>query len=96
MKIGDWIVLSSKRTSTIHIGEYTYDINNGNPYYHYRNIDWFVKDIPRNNFEQVKTNNWKVPGAINVLFSNSDDSQTDTSINSERGYSGCYCKTYLS
>ena len=56
MKIGDWIVLPSKRTSTIHIGkvtgEYTYDASNGNPYYHYRNIDWFAKDIPRNNFDQ--------------------------------------------
>lgn len=32
--------------------EYTYDFNNGNPYYHYRSIDWFVKDIQRNNFSQ--------------------------------------------
>ncbi|MBQ3512472.1 MAG: restriction endonuclease [Lachnospiraceae bacterium] len=56
MQIGDWIILPSKRTSTIHIGkiigDYTYDTNNGNPYYHYRNIDWFAKDIPRNNFDQ--------------------------------------------
>lgn len=56
MKIEDWIVLQSKRTSTIHIGkvigEYTYDVNNSNPYYHYRNMDWFAKDIPRNNFKQ--------------------------------------------
>ncbi len=48
--------MPSKRTSTIHIGkvigEYTYDANNGNPYYHYRSIDWFAKDIPRNNFDQ--------------------------------------------
>jgi restriction system protein len=29
-----------------------YDVNNGNPYYHCRNIDCFAKDIPRNNFEQ--------------------------------------------
>lgn len=56
MAIDDWIVLPSKRTSTIHIGkvigEYTYSEENGNPYYHYRNIDWFAKDIPRNNFDQ--------------------------------------------
>ena len=56
MQKGDWIVLPSKRTSTIHIGkvvgDYTYDVNNGNPYYHYRDIDWFAKDIPRNNFDQ--------------------------------------------
>lgn len=56
MKIGDWIVLPSKRTNTIHIGkitgEYKYDKNNGNPYYHYRDVDWFAKDIPRNNFDR--------------------------------------------
>lgn len=50
MEIGDWIVLPSKRTSTIHIGkiigEYTYDVSCGNPYYHYRCVDWFAKDIP--------------------------------------------------
>lgn len=56
MEIGDWIVLPSKRTSTIHIGkvvgEYVYSEENGNPYYHYRDIDWFAKNIPRNNFDQ--------------------------------------------
>ena len=56
MQVGDWVVLPSKRTSTIHVGkvvgEYTYDETNGNPYYHYRNVDWFAKDIPRNNFDQ--------------------------------------------
>lgn len=56
MQKGDWVVLPSKRTSTIHIGiitgDYEYDINNGNPYYHYRDVEWFAKDIPRNNFDQ--------------------------------------------
>lgn len=56
MRHGDWVVLPSKRTSTIHIGKvtgnYIYDESNGNPYYHYRSIDWFAKDIPRNNFDQ--------------------------------------------
>lgn len=56
MKIGDWVVLPSKRTSTIHIGkitgEYHYAEQNGSPYYHYRTVDWFAKDIPRNNFDQ--------------------------------------------
>ena len=50
------LFLPSKRTSTIYIGkvivEYTYDVNNGNLYYHYRNIDWFAKDIPKNNVNQ--------------------------------------------
>lgn len=56
MQIGDWVVLPSKRTSTIHIGkiisEYQYEEENGSPYYHYRDIEWFAKDIPRNNFDQ--------------------------------------------
>ncbi|QIB70077.1 restriction endonuclease [Aminipila butyrica] len=56
MEIGDWVVLPSKRTSTIHIGtivsEYKYNENNGEPYFHYRKVDWFAKDIPRNNFDQ--------------------------------------------
>lgn len=56
VKLGDWIILPSKRTSTIHIGKiigkYVYDESLGNPYFHYREVDWFAKDIPRNNFEQ--------------------------------------------
>ena len=56
IKNEDWIVLQSKRLSTIHIGkivgDYTYDGNNGNPYYYYRSIDWVAKDIQRNNFNQ--------------------------------------------
>ena len=54
MKKGDWVVLPSKHTSTIHIGkitgEYEYNAGNENPYCHYRNVDWFAKDIPRSNF----------------------------------------------
>lgn len=56
MEMGDWVVLPSKRTSTIHIGkivgDYQYEEENGSPYYHYRMIDWFAKDIPRINFDQ--------------------------------------------
>lgn len=56
VEIGDWVVLPSKRTNTIHIGkitgEYQYTEENGSPYYHYRTVDWFAKDIPRNNFDQ--------------------------------------------
>lgn len=53
---GDWIVLPSKLSSTIHIGkvigDYTYDEKADSPYFHYRDIDWFATDIPRNNFDQ--------------------------------------------
>ncbi len=56
MEIGDWIVLPSKLSSTIHfgkvIGDYTYDGEADNPYYHYRAVDWFATDIPRSNFDQ--------------------------------------------
>lgn len=55
-QIGDWVILPSKLSSTIHIGkitgEYQYDETLGNPYFHYRDVDWFAKDIPRNNFDQ--------------------------------------------
>ena len=56
MEKDDWVVLHSKQTRTIHIGkivgEYVYDGSLGNPYSHYRDVAWFAKDIPRNNFDQ--------------------------------------------
>ncbi len=56
MKIGDWVILPSKKKAAIHIGEITGDYVNTpkseNPYYHYRNVKWFATDIPRSNFEQ--------------------------------------------
>lgn len=56
IKKGDWVVLPSKLSSTIHIGEvksdYQYDKIAENPYYHWRDINWFATDIPRQNFDQ--------------------------------------------
>lgn len=56
MQINDWIILPSKLKPAIHIGkivgDYVYDLKQGDPYYHYRNIDWFATDIPRSNFDQ--------------------------------------------
>lgn len=56
IKKDDLIILPSKIQSSIHIGrvigEYTYDKDAQNPYYHYINVDWFSKDIPRSNFDQ--------------------------------------------
>ena len=53
---GDWVVLPSKMSSTIHfgkvVGDYTYDETAANPYFHYRDVEWFAMDIPRNNFDQ--------------------------------------------
>lgn len=56
MKIGDWIVLPSKMSRTIHIGEikseYKFDSNADNLYKHYREMKWFAQDIPRDRFDQ--------------------------------------------
>ena len=56
MQIGDWIVLPSKKRSSIHFGKitsnYTFDSSLGSPYYHYREVDWFATDIPRSTFDQ--------------------------------------------
>jgi restriction system protein len=56
MEIGDWVVLPSKVNRTIHFGkikgEYIYDEALGSPYFHYRDVEWFATDIPRDNFDQ--------------------------------------------
>lgn len=56
MEQGDLVVLPSKFNRTIHIGEvngdYVYDESLGSPYYHYRNVKWIAKDIPRDRFDQ--------------------------------------------
>ncbi len=56
MQRGDWVVLPSKINRTIHFGEilgdYVFDESLGSPYYHYRDINWFATDIPRDNFDQ--------------------------------------------
>ena len=56
IQIGDWVVLPSKRASTIHFGEvtgeYVFDANADEYYKHYRSVKWFATDIPRYNFDQ--------------------------------------------
>lgn len=53
---GDWVVLPSKLTGTIHIaevtGDYQFDPKGENPYYHWRSVRWIEKGIPRSNFDQ--------------------------------------------
>lgn len=55
MELGDWVAVPSKR-KTIHIGEitgeYTFDPETEDPYYHYRSVRWLERDIPRTNFDQ--------------------------------------------
>jgi restriction system protein len=56
MKPGDWLVTPSKSKSAIHIGEitgpYVYNSVGPDPYFHYRNVKWIAKDIPRESFAQ--------------------------------------------
>jgi restriction system protein len=56
LKIGDWVVMPSKQSSTIHIGEiqgeYQFHEKAENPFFHSYKVDWFAKDIPRANFDQ--------------------------------------------
>lgn len=50
----DWIIVPSKLSPVLHVGEvtgeYTYEKNNSDPYYHSRDIKWVEKDIPRGYF----------------------------------------------
>ena len=56
MTVGDWVALPSKHKSVIHIGRiksgYFYDSSADDPYYHYREVEWFAMDIPRTSFPQ--------------------------------------------
>lgn len=56
MKIGDWVVLPSKKKASVHFGritsEYKFSADGPDPYFHYRTVDWFAQDIPRTNFDQ--------------------------------------------
>lgn len=56
MKIGDIVVLPSKRNSTIHFGtiksDCQYDGSEKDIYKHYREVDWFSIDVPRSKFDQ--------------------------------------------
>lgn len=56
MEKGDWVVLPSKRSRTIHFGkitgDYVYDESLGSPFYHYRVVTWVEADILRDVFDQ--------------------------------------------
>ncbi|MBC6445264.1 MAG: restriction endonuclease [Alphaproteobacteria bacterium GM202ARS2] len=56
MQKDDWVALPSKKNPVIHFGKIKGDYQNDSkgidPYYHYRNVDWFALDIPRSNFPQ--------------------------------------------
>jgi len=56
MKKGDLVIMPSKKNPSIHIaeitGEYSNVYKNSSPFYHFRNVKWIAKDIPRLNFDQ--------------------------------------------
>jgi restriction system protein len=53
---GDWFVLPSKLSATIHVGEitsgYTYDGSANEPFWHFRTCKWIERDLPRSRFDQ--------------------------------------------
>lgn len=52
----DWIVLPSKQKPAIHVakvkGQYTFNDVGEDPFFHYRDVEWIVQDVPRTNFDQ--------------------------------------------
>ena len=56
MNKGDWVIVPSKKDSTIAIGEieneYVYDISMPETYRHYRKVKWLNVSIPRSAFDQ--------------------------------------------
>ncbi len=53
---GDWIVLPSKQKPAIHVaevkGDYIFNPEAEDPFFHYRHIEWIAQDVPRTNFDQ--------------------------------------------
>jgi restriction system protein len=68
MKPGDWVIIPSKQKSALHIaeitGDYTYEPDAPEPYYHWRTVKWVATDIPRSNFDQDLLNSF---GAIMAI-----------------------------
>jgi restriction system protein len=56
MEVGDWVALPSKHNPTIHFGKitgnYKYDPKAENRFHHFRSVEWFAQDIPRDRFDQ--------------------------------------------
>jgi restriction system protein len=56
IKQGDWVVLPSKKKPAIHVAKvkskYIFCSNGDDPFFHYRNVEWIVQDVPRSNFDQ--------------------------------------------
>lgn len=54
IKTGDWIVIPLKSQRAVQIGvvrgDYIFEANGPDPYYHWRQIEWIGEAIPRNHF----------------------------------------------
>ena len=53
---GDWIILPSKQKPAIHVasakGDYAFNADGDDPFFHHREVEWIVQDVPRTNFDQ--------------------------------------------
>ncbi|MGG5152526.1 restriction endonuclease [Alcaligenes aquatilis] len=56
MQIADWIVLPSKKQPVVYIGKivgpYTFSADGSSPFFHYREVQWFGREIPKASFGQ--------------------------------------------
>lgn len=56
MAQGDWIILPSKQKPAIHVarlkGDYAFNADAQDPFFHHREVEWIVQDVPRTNFDQ--------------------------------------------
>ncbi len=56
MKVGDWVVLPSKKQPVIYVGRitggYQFVQDATDPFYHWRSVEWFGQEIPRSHFGQ--------------------------------------------
>ncbi len=56
IKVGDWVLLPSKKEPSVHIAdvlsEYHFDANASAMRHHWRNVKWIATDLPRSNFDQ--------------------------------------------
>jgi len=56
MNASDWVAVPSKAKPVINIAEitggYVFDPSADDPYYHYREVKWVARDVPRSNFDK--------------------------------------------
>lgn len=69
MKPSDWAIVPSKQKAAIHIaeivGDYEFGQNAEDPYFHWRDIKWIARDLPRSIFDQDLLYSF---GAIQTIF----------------------------